>query len=72
MLITHKNGMLDVNKYQVLSFIEFQMHSENIPGVRETGVIKTEKVVLGMSLILVLKRQRKADLHESEASMVYI
>lgn len=49
LLITRKKGMLDVNKYQVLSFIEFQVHSENVPGVREIGVIKTVKVVLGMS-----------------------
>ena len=72
MLITHKNGVLHVNKYQLLSFIELQGHSENVPGVRKTGVIKIEKVVLGRSLILALKRQRKADLHESKTSMIYI
>lgn len=45
---------------------------QNVPGVRETGVIKTEKVVLGRSLILALKRQRKADIHESKTSIIYI
>lgn len=59
---------INIKYYHLLS----SRYIQNVPGVRETGVIKTEKVVLGRSLILALKRQRKADIHESKTSIIYI